>query len=320
MHLSNAAHELSPPAVLGSEGWVRWVSEISGLTSEFVSYSSPGKDIPRLEGTVFFDAKGRFRQPKFGPYLALSYTPGAAAQTERRYRQWVSVAELFASDIVERGLAGSIALPPGMLDARPFQWAGLNVQLRYTFAAPLPVNSEQFQPDIRRRVRRATEAGYVAERSTDWAGIMDCLLDTEEAQDFKHDLTVESLRSAHRSMGDESFRGYVVRDPDGTAVSGGVRLHEPGTTAINWLQGTRRSHLSEGVTQLMYSFVLDDLAAAGASDFDYVGANIKSVAAAKAGWGLPLVPYLLVGSFDTRNAYGVARSTKRWATRARHRS
>ena len=318
MHLSHSAHLLAPPSVLGSDGWVAWQAEKSGLTPERVEYTARGNDLPRLEGTIYVDKKGRLRQPRFGPYLPLSYTTTPVDRTEKLYRQWISVAEPFAQEIVKRGVVGYIALPPGMLDARPFQWAGLDVKLHYTFASPLPIDPAQYKLEVRKRTRKAIKAGYVAERSTDWDEIMACLVDTEAAHHFTHKLDAQALSRVHTLMGDESFRGYVVRDQDGVAVSGGVRLHQTGSTAIDWLQGTRRSHLSGGVAKLMYSHVLDDLAAAGASDFDYGGANINSVAAAKAAWGIPLVPYLNVGGFDARNAYHTAKSTKKWLLRSRN--
>ena len=102
-------------------------------------------------------------------------------------------------------------------------------------------------------------------------------------------------------LGDESFRGYIGYNKHGEVVSGGIRLHLPGGTSVDWSQGTVRSELKSGINQLLYMEVLKDLAKSGAVAFDFVGANIPPVAAAKATWGFPLVPYITVRTPDFRH-------------------
>jgi hypothetical protein len=67
------------------------------------------------------------------------------------------------------------------------------------------------------------------------------------------------------------------------------------------LVGTRGAHLQSGATQLLIHDVLEDLQAAGAAGFDFEGANIPDVAAAKLNWGGQLVPWYRVDSFTLRS-------------------
>ena len=90
-----------------------------------------------------------------------------------------------------------------------------------------------------------------------------------------------------------------MRDPGGRVVSGGVKLHTPTGVALDLVQGAIRDKLRYGANQLIYAYVLEDLAAPGAVALDYVGGNITAVAAAKAAWGLRLVPYLSIGSKES---------------------
>jgi hypothetical protein len=140
----------------------------------------------------------------------------------------------------------------------------------------------------------------VTERSNDWGLIESCLLATEDAKGFKHDFQQSDMRSAARAVGDEIFRGYVVRSPGGDVVSGGVRILAEGGTSTDFLQGSNREALKFGVNQLMYDYVLADLTSAGATYFDNVGANIKEIGLAKSAWGFPLVPYLQVSQPGAR--------------------
>jgi hypothetical protein len=58
--------------------------------------------------------------------------------------------------------------------------------------------------------------------------------------------------------------------------------------------------LGAGANQLIMSFALEDLQEAGSCGFDYAGANIPSIAAAKATWGGQLVPYYSVRQPNAR--------------------
>jgi len=294
---------------------MEWVETTWGLRPLRVTYSQPGRLLPRLEGVLYLDKRGAVRNPPLNPYMPFTFYPTNTRKVDKLTGQWLTVSSLLAEDLATRGLIGSISLPPGMIDGRSLQWKGFNVGIRYTFSVLLPVDSSSADSAVRKRIRKAVEAGYVAERSDDWRAIMICLEQTESAKSFTHRIDVKSLVRASELMGEDSFRGYVVRDSKGTAVSGGVRLHAPDSVAIDWVQGAVRERLPYGVNQLIYAYVLEDLASAGAASFDYGGANIPSVAAAKASWGFPLAPYLTITATDLRFLVRSVQSSTKWMTR-----
>ena len=317
MHVSYTTPAPADLGVLGSDSWLEWVASTTGLKPERVSIGADGSPAPRIDLIWFVDKRGRVQQPSLMPYLPMAYRSTQTDRNERLYRQWTLVAGLLAQEIAHRGLVKYISLPPGIIDGRPFLWAGFNVETRYTFLTPLPINYSQIDSSVRKRIRQASESGYVVERTDDWNAITECVRSTEARQDFSTHLRSSDLASASEVLGADLFRGYVVRDASGFAASGGIRLHSPGHVAIDWLQGTMRDRLRDGVNQLMYSGVFEDLALHGARAFDYTGANIAPVAAAKATWGVPLVPYLRIGAYDLRHAYRTARSVRRWILRTR---
>ena len=283
-----------------------------GLHPLRVAYSQPGRSLPRLEGVLYLNNRGLVRSPPLNPFMPFVFYPTNTSKVDKLSAQWVAVTSLLAEDLATRGLVGRFSLPSGMLDGRSLQWKGFNVQIRYTYSDALPLDPSMRDAAVRKRIRKAMDAGYVAARSDDWAAIMHCLSETETEKGFSHHIGVESLRLAAELIGDDSFRGYVVRDPKGTVVSGGVRLHTENGVAYDWIQGTIREHLKYGVNQLIYAYVFEDLANAGAVGFDYGGANIPSVAAAKASWGLPLVPCLTIGAKDLRFIVRSGQSSGRW--------
>lgn len=189
--------------------------------------------------------------------------------------------------------------------------------IRYTYLTALPHSTELAEASIRKRVKKACRLGYTAERSEDWGQIHHCLLATESVKSFNHSLTVARLERASHDVGKDAFRGYVVKDTTGQVVSGGIRLLSKAGNAYDWVQGARRESLGDGVNQLMYKLVLDDLARAGATTFDFGGANIREVARAKATWNLELRPYLTIGAMDLRYAKSSLLGTYKWVRTSR---
>ncbi|MHB1308826.1 MAG: hypothetical protein ACYC23_17240, partial [Limisphaerales bacterium] len=97
-------------------------------------------------------------------------------------------------------------------------------------------------------------------------------------------------------------------------------LLAPSGAAICWSQGTFRRHLPSGVNQLLYAEGNDDLVAASAQWLDLAGANIRSVAEAKAAWGFPLVPYLTIRQPDFRHLVkSIFTLARKRLARLRHR-
>lgn len=294
---------------LASEEWLEWNRLTWGLTPIRVSY---GDDFT-LSGVIYVDRRGRVRQPPLNPYLPFRFASSGAQKPERITRQWEELASLFAKELSERTLIGHVSLPPGLLDCRPFRWAGLLSEFNYTYTSVLPHSLGLAAPSVRKNINKANRAGYYFEDSAKPAEIVDCLESTSGRKGFDYRLRTKDLEQLQDLIGSARYRTHVVRDTDGSAVSAGARLLTSGGTALDWIQGTQFDALKQGAAQLMYGGVLDDLTAHGATRFDYGGANIKPVAVAKASWGMQLTPYLTLGQADTRHLLKTLRSTMKRA-------
>ena len=283
------------------DGWLRWNEKMWGVKAERVSYSLDGKDLPRLEGVLYLDRRGRVCLPPRNPYLPFSLTTSGTTKPDRVYWQYMETMALFTEDLAKRGLAGVFTLPPGFLDARPFQWGGFNVSLRYTFLQNLPAERTTWADSVEKKIQKAEKQGYYVEKSEDWASISYCLRVTEQTKAFLHRTDERELRLCFEILGSEHMLGYLAKTSSGEPVSGGIRLAVNGGTVLDWSQGAVRSHLKSGINQLMYSYVLKDVATMGAVRFDWGGANIPPVAVAKSAWGAPLVPYLQISQPSTES-------------------
>ncbi len=66
------------------------------------------------------------------------------------------------------------------------------------------------------------------------------------------------------------MRAYACYSPDGEMAASAIELHKPGGRALGWLAGTKTAYLSSGVSQHLYAYIFDDLAAAGALQISIV--------------------------------------------------
>lgn len=285
---------------LTSPAWVAWNERRTGFTATEIVCGEGDANGAKLSCLIYTDDKGRVRMPPLNPYLPLAFRPSPTTKNDRIYSQWTELAGELADEFATRQIKGRINFPPKFVDARPFQWAGFQAEWRYTFVADLekPVVSDS---SVRKRTRKAETKGYTVTRGGGMVELLDCLNATEQRKGFGHHLSLRDLESLSESFDSDLFRTYVVRGRDGGAVSAGARLTSEKGWALDWVQGAIPSHLANGVNQLMYRAVLEDLAKDGIKFFDMGGANIKAVAKAKSAWGFPTVPYISLTSLGVAN-------------------
>jgi hypothetical protein len=284
------------------EGWLKWNEEMWGLKAERVCYHAADREVPKLEGVLYTNKKGYVQMPPRNPYLPFIFTTSGTNKPDRVYSQYLEAMGYFSEDLKNRGISGQIALPPGFLDARPFQWNGFITNLRYTFMQKLPLEKSNTADHISKNIKKSMKSGYYIQCSSDWNSISQCLEKRGNDKGFSHRTDTAAIARCAELLGDKAFLGYLGYDAAGNSVAGGLRLMVDNGMVIDWSQGAAPEHLKHGINQLFYDFVLTDVYNRGAKTFDWVGANIPPVAQAKSAWGSALVPYLTIQEKNMRYA------------------
>lgn len=303
------------PNILLNKDWVRWNEEQWGLKAERVQYSADENGICRLEGWLYLNRNGHVVMPPRNPYMALRFTGTSSQKKSHIYRQWLTVSNLFAADLAARGTSGSLALPPGLIDARSFQWRDFDVGVAFTTVVPFPLNNVDFHRSIMKNVRKAVAAGYEVAESNDWSEVEYCLRQSEARKSFSHRVTVADMERCYSYLGRSRMRAYVGYDRGGGPVCAQLRLFELDADGLGWSAGTHSDHLSSGINQLTYLTGLNALASEGVGSFDLCGSNIREVAEAKSAWGGALVPYVVLREPGLRFAARTLVKTVRWLRR-----
>lgn len=286
--------------VITLDGWLEFNRRKWGLTPVKLSLSEGVSDRPAISLVVYTDRRGRIKTPKINPYMPVAFLPTDTQSVPRLERQWLTVSELVVKEFRRRGVVNAVSFPPSIVDVRPWQWSNFQVSVGYSFYIELPYDEQAADKRVRTKVRKAAKLGYTCELTSQMSDVIECLQDTAERQEFDYRLSVEDLETCQRLLGSDILRGYVCYAPNGDPASARLALSYPGASAVGWVSGTKRDYLNDGCAQLLMAFGLEDLQNAGACGFDWAGANIPSVAAAKATWGGQLVPYYTIRQPNAR--------------------
>lgn len=273
------------------EGLLEFNREKWGLIPERVRLSSQDSPLPAVETVFYLDRRGRITAPLLSPYIPVAFESTPTESRSRLDRQWVQVGGLLAEEMRQRGVVHPIPMDPEVVDTRPWNWAGFDVEVRYVFQLDFPFQERTADASVRKQIAKAIRDGFRVERTSRMDDVSTCLIASQERQQFRLDMGAGDFALAQEMMGEDALRAYVCYAPNGEPASTRVVLHEPGSRAIDWAAGVNSSHLHSGANQLLISHVIHDLHDAGATGLDFGGAMLPGVGAMKASWGARLVPY-----------------------------
>lgn len=278
---------LGSSSLLSSHEWIEFNCITWGLKPLQMSWPSSDDVVPSLHVWLYADRRGRLHQPPLNVYLPVIFRATPTEKVQRVERQWRDLGGQFARALRHYRIRTPLTLPPEVTDVRPFLWHGFHAVPAYTYILPLPHDFNLVSSAARKNANKAARAGYTCRiaQPNEYEAVLHCLHGTENRQHFCYHINVKDLMSAIELLGQQRFRVYICVAPTGAPAAARVVLTAPGERSIDWLAGTRPEHLQSGATQLLIRHVLDDLAAAGSVAFDFAGANLVTVSAAKAEWG-----------------------------------
>jgi hypothetical protein len=290
------------------DSWAEFNRRKWGVTPLRLRYPAEPSTGASLEALLYLNRAGKIYHPPRNPYLPVRFRSTPTDFAHRISSQWLDLSTELAAEMKRRDLENTVTLVPGVADIRPWTWAGFRGGVRYTYVLPLPLIGG-LDSSIGSTIRKAEKAGYTVERTNDMDAVMSCILETEERNEFEHGLTADDLRLALSLMGEDHFRAFIGHDKNGEPASAAVNLHIAGGTTIGWIGGSRTAHLRSGIVFLLEQLMIKDAIEGGALAYDLAGANMRTIAASKAGWGSPVTPYYQLESYSVRR---LARWARDW--------
>lgn len=254
----------------------------------------------------------RLATPVLTPHGGLLLAPVVGKGPARAEAEWHRAAETLIAHLHQNYHHVQLAHAPGIGDLRPFTWAGWQARVRYTYQFDLgdpQVLWERLERRTRTVIRKAEGSGFRVGPTDD----MDLFRQQYERlysrQGGKMPVdpgTVQQFAAAACQAG--LAEGWAVESAAGEAAA--VVIFVRGFEGrYAWVAGAEPELSHTGAASLLYWRYF----AQHQGRFDFVGANIPSIAFFKRGFGGELAPYFAVEGFRSiwvRGLFASARASR----------
>ena len=261
---------LETPSVLAVEGDGRWLAAL-----------------PLFERT-----RGPFRA-LVAPVLIPVVSPLLAeSATEAEVHRHTSPLDVLLAALPAEVHRATFLLHPSLTDLRPFQWAGWTTRTRYTYLLDLarPADPLDAWSGGARRTAKKAMGDYVFEEDPAHADAALALMTASYARQGEPLALPDRVRALLREMIEGGFaRAFAVRPASGHEPEAALVVAHDDRTAHYWIAG---SEPGPAMTVLL-AHLLPLLQADGIAAFDFLGANVPSIAEFKRRFGPTLQPYAL---------------------------
>ena len=241
----------------------------------------------------------RLETPELTPYTGLLLAPvtgkGPAKGEAAQHRACTHLLDYLAKHYDRVFLTHA----PAIADVRPFTWQGWDAHLRYTYRLPLGDSNalwERTEHRTRTAIRKAEKLGYQLRPTSDvvlFRQQYEAIYANQAGGPPVAAATAERFVAAALEAG--LAQAYEIASPDGTAAV--VAFVEGFDTTYAWAAGADPAYNHTGAISLLYWQYWDTVAH---QYFDFVGANIPSIAFFKRGFGCDLAPYYAVVGYKSR--------------------
>ena len=286
-----ALAEAAEPSPFAPLGYTEAASRAFGLRLRALGVERDGA---LVGGVVAYEKRrGPYRLAVVPPLTPETPVVLAEAPAAHEVHARASPLDALVAGLGERFHAAAFRLPPALIDARPFTWAGWTAAPRYTYAdvlRPAPERLARAGTGVRKRVRRDGGDFTLREEAGGVAALQRFEAEVWAAQGIAP--PVEPGRQAawlRALLASGGARLFVLRDAEGGAA-GAQAVVTDGRAAAFVSGAARPGSAMTVMTHLVLNRLYDD----GVRRVDLVGANLPSVAEFKRSFGLPLVPQLRV--------------------------
>ena len=256
----------------------------------------------------------RFTTPLLTPHGGILLAPIPAKTPAKLEAESTRAAQSYIAYLRDRFDYVQLSHSPALVDVREFDWAGWQTRIRYTYQLDIADEAHMWERIERRTrtvIRKAERDGFVVRPSGDLNLFRRQFELIQERQEgFAVDAALVE-KFVTRATGAGLAELCVVESAAGApAAMVAFALGFDGVYA--WQAGADPAFHHTGALSLLYWKYLTE---SSCDLFDFVGANMPSVAFFKRGFGGDLVPYYVVEGFRKpwmRRARAGRKLLRRW--------
>ncbi len=195
-----------------------------------------------------------------------------------------------------------LVFQPGVVDIRPFQWAGATVVPQYTYILNLETFSRDNYTKSLREVLRSAERAGLTEGKCSVGELISLNTLSYERHGRRPPVANGALNSILLKLEEAGLLGLTcVKNRDGEIIAGLASLRMRSGSYL-YVSGTD-ARAEKGASHLLYDCMLASEKEAGRSFVDFVGANTPTINLFKSSFGPRLETYFKVwraNSFTAR--------------------
>lgn len=281
-------------------GWIKFNCDYWNLSAETIELQSEKENMWSLKTIIYKNKKGEIVTPPRNPYLPIKFYSSTTAPISYNRRRKAAY-EALAIIYNQSNCKGSLILSSNVDDVRSFTWAGFSSAPLYTYYIDIQNYKEQADARVLKHAKKAEGKGYYLERTQNFDLVQKCLTASEQRKGFSHVINTKGLKLLNEYMSPDYLHCYIVKNSMHEAVGARVLVVDGGEKVLAWSAGIDSLALKDGVNHFMIEKLLDIYSKQGYKVFDFVGANIPSVAAMKEAWGGKLVVYYTLRQNSLRN-------------------
>ena len=301
-------------SVFSTRPWLESAQHAAGGTLRCFGCLKNGRLVAGLSG---LERSGsgmkQLATPVLTPHCGLIYQAIEAKSPARQEADRNRATELLLQYVSQRYHHISLSHAPEIEDLRPFSWIGFAQQVRYTYRIRI-ANLEDAWERLERRtrgvIRKAEEAGFEFKETGD-AGLV--RNQYEQIYEKSNEPAPVNSDVVERFVGkvlDAGLAQAFVIESSGEVASVVVFVNGFGT-AYAWVAGQNPDYAASGATSLLYWRFFGHTTL---EQFDFVGANLPSIALFKRGFGGDLTSYYAVERYRngwTKAAFAARRLSLR---------
>lgn len=291
-------------SIFSTAGWLDCASAASGGRIHRLGYFKNGQLLAVLSG---LESRGtglaRFTTPPLTPHGGLLLAPLQAKTPAKPEAEFSRAAQAFIEHLQGQFDYVQLCQAPSMVDVRDFAWAGWETRIRYTYHLEIADEAamwERLERRTRTVIRKAERDGFVVRPTADidlFRRQFEMVQQRQEGYAVDAAMVAGFVAGAVRADLAELCLVESAAGAPAAVVAfarASDRDRDHGDEVYAWQAGADPAFNHTGALSLLY---WKYLTGSPSTRFDFVGANMPSVAFFKRGFGGNLVPYYVVEGY-----------------------
>lgn len=290
--------QTSQYSIFSSSFWLKMISEMMGIPLKLLVCHKGKELVAGLPLFVYKTLEGNtIKHPILTQFSGVHILK---RETRYPYKKEMEGKKIFSSiiDYLEKNYDYvNLINHPALIDIRPFQWRGWHCNVRYTSELNLKKIDDIFKKidnSVLNKIRKAEKLGIKIEQMNDTEMFYKLWRLSYKRKKIKVPLTKNIFfKWADRLLNKKLIKIYFAILKNNIAIASRLELIDV-DIAYDLMAGANPNFFNTGANQLLMTSIFRDLLANGINRFDFVGADIPSIAYYKSSFGGTLIPHYQV--------------------------